>query len=276
VTFCGYHTNLTTGLNEIRNRIYDPLTGTWHQVEPGRVYRDGYNFYEARFVPNRTDPNGLTVGDVVDKLRGRPVKKAYGFNAGGIAQLKIWGIPGVQAGANTVVMFFADTCEIAAYSAATGLGKELRDNTLPSLVSGKPKMPDLKNSTGKPEEGGFNLGVALTVEMAAMSGPGPASAASYTGDFHTLQGSGIVPVGDIPVPVAAGVFYGDKVGGRRWWGGNIGFGAGPSPLPANIQAGTVVWNYVLFGAPLDLTRYTGGKCACNALIANMPQLPALP
>jgi len=61
VTFCGYHTNLTTGLNEIRNRIYDPLTGTWHQVEPGRVYRDGYNFYDAYFVPNGVDPWGLAM-----------------------------------------------------------------------------------------------------------------------------------------------------------------------------------------------------------------------
>jgi RHS repeat-associated protein len=61
VTFCGYHTSLVTGLNDVRNRPYTPLLGVWMTNDIG--YPDGMNRYCAYFVPNGTDPSGLFLGE---------------------------------------------------------------------------------------------------------------------------------------------------------------------------------------------------------------------
>jgi RHS repeat-associated protein len=45
VLYCGYRYDTETGLCEVRNRYYDPLTGTW-KTRDRILYPDGMNLYE--------------------------------------------------------------------------------------------------------------------------------------------------------------------------------------------------------------------------------------
>ena len=162
-----------------------------------------------------------------------------------LRRLKLWGInlPSLEAGVETGVYFFPDTCEIAVYSIKAGVVKALDPN------GGKPVIS---------WEGGVQAALSAQVELAVLNGPGPASAASFAGNFYTVQG-GIGPVGHRAMQA--------RQAQGTWYGGTVGVGVGPSKLA--IQAGSVVWNYQLM-TTVNLDDHTGGHCICMSLLYNMP------
>ena len=180
-----------------------------------------------------------------------------------LVQAKILGLPGLEAGLGGVLIFFPDTCEIGVFSVAAGLGKDVIDWKMPT-----------GGSFGKPYEHGAQAGVSGSLEAATMSGPAPADAISFKGDFHTLQANAPVLIGEAIVPLSGGLYFGDKdAAGRRWGGGTLGLNLwGPA-----MGGGTLDWNYKLHKV-VNLTTSAGslGTCACYALTTQIPPLPDLP
>jgi RHS repeat-associated protein len=261
ILYCGYRFDPESGLYHVRYRYYHPTLGRWLTTDPIQ-YGDGMNRYQyvGGMPATQLDPNGLTASDWVTKVWGGAVPKAIGVGAGALIQYKIWALPGLQAGAQTAVIFFPDTCQVAAFSTATGIAKVARDDILPALVAGQ--APQVTWATaaaagGEPFEGGKQLGASVAIEAAFMIGPSPASPSSFEGDFYTIQGS--IQAGTLPVSVAGSGYAGVKDSlGRQWYGGTLGVGT------PGVSGGSVVWNYKKMG------EVEVPWCLCLALIYAMP------
>jgi RHS repeat-associated protein len=239
--YCGYFFDAETANYLARHRYYNSSLATWISRDPTGYDGNDLNLY--RYCDNRVtstvDPHGTTFMDYVTKLSGGHIYKAVGGSAGGILQLATWITDDVkvQAGVETGVYFFPDTCEIGIFSIQMGIVKGLDPKGGPSKVAW---------------EGGLQLGLGVAIEVAYFTGPGWASAGSFSGIFYTGQGGG----GPIGVSGYKGVPDGN---GAYWFGGTIGAGVG---IP--IQVGTVAWNYQLLGA------VKVPYCPCLAMIYAMP------
>ena len=253
--YCGYWFDLETGSDLARNRYYSVVLAAWFSRDPITYEAGDPNLY--RYCGNSpvvyVDPSGTNYWDYVTKLNGGHIYKAVGGAAGGLLQLATWITPDVniQAGAQTGLIFFPDTCEIGLYSIKMGVVKALNPNAGPPKVAW---------------EGGLQLGLNASVEVAAFTGPGTASAASFAGIFYTGQASGGSGVG-IGVSGYKGV---PGKNGAYWYGGTVGVTYGPLP----ISVGTVAWAYQLITS-VDLDDGHGwfldkvGYCQCLELILAM-------
>jgi hypothetical protein len=173
----------------------------------------------------------MTVGDLLLKLAGKQVPKAVGVNASGLLAAKMPGLYGIVAGGGGVVMFFPDSCEVAAF-----------------LVTAYDSTSDWK--------GGINGSVGAGAESASYlfdPTPGDANASSYSGAFFTVAGG---PLGPLSGSLFAGVP--DPVTGGQWFGAGVSFGPGGG-------AAYVVWDYKLL-----LSIPVAPQCLCYALVFSEP------
>jgi RHS repeat-associated protein len=232
-----------TGLGYWGYRYYSPRLGRWISRDPIGE-KGGINLYVlvTNSPTNSVDPSGQTALDAYKKARGLPVPKAMGINSNAVAQLKIWGWPGIDAGLGGAIMFFGDTCEIALFKVQAGWADAPGGIFHP--------LP--------PEDGGEQLGVGAGGEFAWLVGPGPASASTYTGMFWDASAS--------VAGVSGKGFFGERSPAGTWHGWGIGVGAGPP------GAGTMGWLYTL-QVSRTMTNYWGGWCACVALCSQLLPSP---
>ena len=184
-------------------------------------------------------------------------KVAWGLYTNAAATLKLqevpyWDdLPGINAGAGANIMFFPDTCEIAAFALLTGTLNQDKDEF---------EIKDIIERGGA--DRGAQASIALGLEYALYWGEGNAGAESFEGVFKTAQAS-------LPSYTSAAAYASsDLVTGDKQWGwlgvtGGIGAGAG---------GGVLDWEYYMMHH-WDLERElskTKGRCLCNSLRASNP------
>ena len=242
----GYYWDEGSGTFYIRARVYEPVTGRWMSQDPLGYEGSPWNLYEYVFDnPSvAVDPAGTDAWDYQTKLLGCSVYKALGMQAGGIAQLEVWGLDvPVKAGAASGVYFFPDSCEVGIYSIKAGIVKLLDP-------AGGPIKVDF--------EGGYQLGATVEIEGAFFTGPGKADSNSFSGIFFTVEGTGGEGIG-----VGGSGYVGDaNPNGSRWIGGTVAAGVGVDA--SMITGGSVAYNYQKMGA------VNVPYCLCLALIYAMP------
>jgi hypothetical protein len=213
---------------------------------------------------NKIDLLGKTSGDLAAKLLGMRVPKAHGLTAGGVLALKIpfSEIRGIISGASSAAIFFPDTCEVAAFSVTAGTADAYRRD----YWDNENEFNSEEEKHGEWHEGGALVSMGASGELAYWIGPGKASAASFEGEFHTVQAAFSVPF--TPIGMGASVYWGDyseKFGGIWFFGGTVGFGPGEG-------VAFIDWDYQIMAGPINLEKKYGfkGKCVCYALTAAMP------
>ena len=221
---------------------------------------------------DRTDYLGLSWSHVVTKQRGGQIGQARGLTGGAtiiadarplfdllrstsagsalmnrLGQARLSSTFGLVAGQNISVMFFPDSCEIAAYSATAG------------ILDGdfwRPLAAD--DFVGHEFHGGVFAAIGGGSEVAWFrggSGAGDADAISFAGVFTTGEAAASL----LGVSGYRGVH---NEGEPFWYGGTITAGAG-------IGGGVIDWNYELLGAPVDLNEIALGRCLCRLLILGL-------
>jgi len=250
--FAGYRWDVESGLYQVRYRPLHPLLGRWASRDPleDRERLNAYEYAAGRPL-QLGDPTGQTPYDLMAKLWGDCIPKAIGVTASGEIMGRLLPyLPGLVAGAGTVVIFFPDTCEVGVFTIYVGLANAVGQWRLPT-------RKDLEEGFGVIASIGAGVEGAVLVKRGPGGLPipctaGEASCASFAGIFHTLT------VDWIGVPVAGSVYVGDpgKVAGGTiiWVGGTITGGAGGG-------AAYTPWNYVV------QTCITLPACICYPLIA---------
>ncbi len=255
--YTGRRLDTETGLYYYRARYYHAGLGTFVSRDPVGYAAGDPNLY--RYVGNSpvtsVDPNGETSWDVTRKVLGWRVRKAQGLNLSALMQAKI---PGLltgfsEAGVGYSYIFFANTCELAAFSVMSGFVRAVTD-----------KNPDVFFESVR--HGGFQIGVGALHEIANYVGAGPADAKSFEGVFHTVQASGKI----LGAGFGAGAYLGEKDEHGGLWGGYMVGASAGIPFPP-VQGGLVAWKYTLARDPVDLDDTYGraGYCLCLALIRKM-------
>jgi RHS repeat-associated protein len=241
-----------TSLDRSQTRLYDTITNTWTSPDlAGYIDTTNLEQYCDSHPVDGSDPIGDTPLDAIEKkFKGLHVRKAWGMSGQALAQLETeFDAESIDAHLPSVlgilgdVVFFADTFQIAAFTAKAVRG---RNNT------------------------GMQLGIGGGGEVATMMGPGTASPESYSGIFHTTTAS--VPGVDLfGLGVDVGVFQGEEKNGDRWLGITAGASFGPP------GAGTVDWD---FGPPHILWDLNKSRCEqlfgyfLTTLMPWMPDLEA--
>jgi RHS repeat-associated protein len=222
--------NNNAGLYYYDRRFYEPGVQRWLNRDPIHE-KGGLNLYSFTINDpiNRFDPIGDNTFDLVLKLLGLQVPKAFGVTAGGF--MVAGSDEGVYAyGANTAVIFFPDTCELAAYSVT---------------------VPDAKGV-------GVMATLGAGLEYAIYGGDSAAhhaNADSYTGIFYTAQQSADI--------FGASEFFSlpNEYGGF-WVGIDVTIGAGAG-------AAVNEWDYEYFN-PNSSSKVTLANCVCYPLILFVP------
>lgn len=241
-----------TGLSYYGLRFYSPELGRWISRDPVEE-EGGLNVYA--FVGNdgvdKTDSKGETAFDALKKLRNRAVKKAVGIETRLTTRIGL----GVNPGGS--IMFFPDTCEIAAYWIGPAI-----------LITGDQRTIRQGLTTDTPA-GIDTSAVSLSLTSAQYLGSGVANSRSWEGVFYGGYG-GASAAGLLGISIGA---YWSP--GFDWIGGELGVTVGP-PTPIPVSAGTNpsayfrAWTYDLDDDPATGAGRAAGLCACIALTHKMP------